>query len=120
MKKIAFIFTTLFILPMVTFAAGPQLTPLYDFITSVMGLVRFAVPLLISLGVVAFFWGLVQYIFAGAKGAAAGKNIMVWGLIALFVMVSVWGIITMAQNALGVGGSNPPEWPVVPGVRFNN
>ena len=122
MKKIAFIFTTLFVLPLVTFAqtvsSGPTLAPLRIFVTGVSDLVSRAVPLLIGLAVVAFFWGLVQYIFAGAKGSAAGKNIMVWGLIALFVMVSVWGIITMAQGALGIQGSAVPTFPRVPGVSF--
>ena len=115
MKKIAFIFTTLFVLPMV--ASAQQLTPLYNLLSSVMGLARFAVPLLITLALIAFFWGLVVYIFKGAKGAAEGKNVMVWALVALFVMVSVWGIISMAQSALGIT-DNVPEFPGVPSVRF--
>jgi hypothetical protein len=43
---------------------------------------------------------------------------MIAGLIALFVMVSVWGIIRLAQNTLlnGVsGGSIPP--PTVQGLQ---
>ena len=131
MKKIAFIFTTLFVLPLVTFAqtvssgptqtvsSGPTLAPLRIFVAGVSDLVSLAVPLIIGLAVVAFFWGLVRYIFAGAKGSAAGKNIMVWGLIALFVMVSIWGIITMAQGALGIQGSAVPTFPRVPGVGFS-
>ena len=116
MKKILFASTSLFVLPMV--ASAQSLTPLRTLLSSVSELVAILVPLLIALGLVAFFWGLVQYIFAGAKGSAAGKNIMVWGLIALFVMVSVWGIITMAQGALGIRGSAEPALPGVPGVRL--
>lgn len=116
MKKTALILSTFLVIPMI--ASAQQLTPVYNLLQSVMGLVRFAVPLLITLALIAFFWGLVQYIFKGAKGAAAGKNIMLWGLIALFVMVSVWGIISMAQDALGIRGSDVPEIPAIPGVRF--
>ena len=116
MKKILFSSTSLFVLPLVAFAQS--LAPIRTFLSSISELVAILVPLLIALGLVAFFWGLVQYIFAGAKGSAAGKKIMVWGLIALFVMVSVWGIITMAQGALGIRGSAEPTIPGVPGARL--
>ena len=123
MKKIASFFTILFVLPVIAFAevtTGPTLAPLRIFLSAVSDLVARAVPLLIGLALVGFFYGLVSYIFSGAKGSAAGKNIMMWGLIALFVMVSVWGIITMAQGALGIQGSAMPAPVRIPGVNFDN
>jgi hypothetical protein len=75
------------------------------------------IPLLIAMALVAFFWGLVRYVWGGGEeGHKEGRNIMIAGITALFVMVSVWGIIRLVQNTLGVGsgGSLPP--PTVQGI----
>ncbi len=99
--------------PFVAFAQTP---------TNLTGLISFAgdianrlIPLLIAVALVVFFWGLVQYIWGANKEKAAGpKNIMVAGLLGLFVMVSVWGIIRIAQNTLGVNNQAPISIPQVP------
>jgi hypothetical protein len=85
--------------------------------TGLLGLMKIAscftsmlVPLLISLAVLAFFWFIVKFIWKGAedpneqKKAKAGMG---WSLVALFAMVSVWGIIAFAGGILGIdqGGS---------------
>ena len=87
--------------------------------TNLLGLISFAgdalnrlIPVLIALALVAFFWGLVQYIFQRKKGQ--GKKVMIAGLIGLFIMVSVWGLIRIAQNTLGVGSVGSPQVPQVP------
>ena len=66
------------------------------------------IPVLIAAALVVFFWGLVKYILSGkSKGA---KDIMIAGLLGLFVMVSVWGIIRIAQNTF-LGGSGALQTP---------
>lgn len=65
--------------------------------------------LFFTVAVVAFFWGIVQFIWAARNGDAGdgvknGKQFMLWGLIALFVMFSVWGIIQFAQGVFGLSG----------------
>ena len=42
--------------------------------------------------------------------------IMIAGLVALFVMISVYGIIRLAQNALGVGTETTIGVPLPPGA----
>ena len=37
-----------------------------------------------------------------------GKQIMIWGIIALFVMVSVWGLVNVLSNTTGIGGAAAP------------
>ena len=41
---------------------------------------------------------------------------MIWGVIALFVMVSVWGLVGFIGNAIGVtpGAAGTPTIPTVP------
>ncbi len=61
------------------------------------------VPIVSTLVIVFFFWGLAQYVLAAGdeKKAKEGKSIMIWGAVALFVMVSIWGIIGFLQKSLG-------------------
>jgi hypothetical protein len=51
-----------------------------------------------------YFWGIATNIphFGDEKGAEKRKSFFFWGLIILFVMVSIWGIIQLLQNTLGV------------------
>ena len=71
------------------------------------------IPVVIALTVIIFFWGLFQYVKGAGKSHKQGKNIMIAGLLSLFVMVSVWGIIRLMQNTLGVSVA-PVAIPQVP------
>lgn len=64
------------------------------------GLLDAVIPLLIGIGLIVFFWGLIKYI--RNTESEEGKKIMIAGLVGLFVMVSVWGIIRLAQRVLNV------------------
>ncbi|HVV14881.1 MAG TPA: hypothetical protein VHD55_00510 [Candidatus Paceibacterota bacterium] len=114
MKKTALISSLLFALPAFAFAQvqGNNLQGLIAWLGDTLNML---IPVLIALALVAFFWGLVRYVWgAGGEGAADGKSIMIAGLLGLFIMVSVWGIIKLAQNTLGVNNSNAPQYPQVP------
>jgi peptidoglycan hydrolase-like protein with peptidoglycan-binding domain len=67
------------------------------------------VLLLSSAAFVLFLWGLVRFIFDRANGddtrLQKDKEAMGWGLAALFVLFSVWGIIKMFQGFLGIENS---------------
>lgn len=77
--------------------------------------------LFLTTAVVAFFWGVVVYIYGIRNGVAdkqgEGRNFMLWGLIALFVMFSVWGIVTFAQKTLGIEGTTSIQ---IPSIRFQD
>jgi hypothetical protein len=108
MKK-ALTAATLFALPLIASAQTPSnLTTLISFVGDTLNRI---IPLLIAGAVIFFFWGLIQYIRKPGKG---GKEIMIAGLLALFVMVSFWGIIRLMQNTLGVSGAVPVTIPQVP------
>lgn len=115
MKKTALITSALFALPVVAFAQ--DLGPIRTFIDAIARIINLLVPMLITLAIVAFFYGLVKYIWGSGKGHDAGKNIMIAGIASLFVMVSLWGIVQLAQGALGVNG-NVNSLPT-PKVQYN-
>lgn len=106
MKK--FIATAMLLGPVAALAGGAGGgTPLESTFGLVNTFLNNLIPLLITLAVVVFFWGLVKYIMSASDEAAkeGGKNLMIWGMIALFVMVAFWGIIGYFQQSLGLSGS---------------
>lgn len=94
-------------------ASAQQLTPLRNLVAAISAIVHQLIPVLIGIAILVFFWGLIKYIRDSGKGHVQGRNIMIAGLISIFVMVSLFGIIAFAGNALGIannsiGGGTPP------------
>ena len=58
---------------------------------------------IIGLGVVMFLVGVLQYVTAGdnEEKREGGRNMMIFGIIALFVMVSVWGFVKLLSSSFG-------------------
>ena len=56
-----------------------------------------AIPVLGGIALLLFLWGAATVIFQGGSEEAVrdGKQRIFWGLIALFVMLSVWGLVTL-------------------------
>lgn len=83
---------------------------------SVLGLVdtliRSLFPVVLGLALLFFFWGLAKFILNSGdeKARDTGKNVMFWGIVTLFVLVSIWGIIIFFSDSFGIsrGGSCPP------------
>lgn len=64
------------------------------------------VGVIITIAIIVFFWGLVSYLTRVGEEKHAGLIQMFYGLIAIFVMVSIWGIIHLLQNTFGISGQN--------------
>lgn len=60
------------------------------------------IGLFITLAIVIFFWGLIKYLVEVGEQKSEGLKIMFFGIIAIFVMVSLWGIIRVLQQTFGV------------------
>src|SRR5674476_877442 len=92
----------LFALP--ALASAQALQPIRNLIVAVGSILNITIPVLIAAAIVVFFWGLIQYIRSSGEGHDTGRNTMIAGLVSLFIMVSVWGLVNLAQGALGVSG----------------
>lgn len=58
-----------------------------------------------GLAVVYFFWGLGSYAFGvDDKTKAQAKTTMIYGIIILFVMSSIWGLVAFLRSELGISG----------------
>lgn len=92
------------ILPAISLAQN--LSGIRTLLIDVGDLIRIAQPIVFGLALLYFFWGIATFILnAGdAKLREEGKQRMIWGVIAMFVLVSIFGII----NYLGIlTGINP-------------
>jgi len=93
------------------FALAATVTTLVEKIMSILNVV---IPLLIALAVVIFLWGVVQYITAGGdeEKRKEARNTMIWGIVGLFVMVAVWGLVNVLVSTFGLETTVPQ----VPGL----
>ena len=115
MKK--FVYALLmFVFPVVTFAQstvsfGSLNTPL----SQIKGLVSSTIPILIGIGIVVFLYGVIKYVLAEGDPSkrSEARGFMIWGIVGLFVMVSVWGLVGLLQSTFGVG-SGGPSAPTLP------
>lgn len=97
MKK-TFLASALFAMPFLVSAAD-----LTTVVEKIGDLIAAITPIIVALALVYFFWGLAKYILASGEGKDEGKSMMIWGIIALFVMVSVWGLVGLIGNTFSVG-----------------
>jgi len=72
------------------------------------------IPIAFTLGLLYFMWRGATYIFHAdsEEGKTEGKRILTWGVIALFIMSSFWGIIKLFELDL-IGTTSPTEIPVL-------
>lgn len=88
-----------------TFCQNMSLTTLGNIIEwASCTLVKLVVPFLFTLAVVGFIWGIIQFYLnpGNEEKRKNGKSFMLWGIIALFVMISMWGLVGVLTNTFGV------------------
>lgn len=113
MKK-ALIIGSTFLLPLV---ASAQLTNLETNIVTPIGrIIGLLIPIVFALALLYFFWGLATYILSSEQDRELAKKRMLWGIIALFVMASVWGLVRFLGTAVGINPTDTVTVPRVPGV----
>ena len=114
-KFVAMVGSALALTPALAFAqGGSNLLALLNLIQTI---VSKAIPILVAVALLYFIWGLIEFITsAGGEKHEEGKTKMWWGIIALFVIVSIWGIVGYIGNVFGIsqGGSATP--PTVEGL----
>ena len=90
-KVITFGALTFLLTPFIAFA---QAGTVQQLIGIVGGIIASIIPIVIALALLFFFWGLAKFILHAddENERAKGKNIMVWGIVALFVIVTVWAL----------------------------
>src|SRR3990167_8850432 len=98
-----------FALPLVSLAAVNSLSDAGSFIINIINNV--IVPVLFAVAFVVFLWGAFNTFILGANSEEVkekGKNLMLWGLIGFFVMVSIWGLVNIITGTVSFGNNAGP------------
>lgn len=97
----------------------------YGWLTTVIDEVRYAVgitvPALLGVAVLFFVWGLIGYLWNSDKDDAReeGRRHMTWGIVALFVIVTVWGLVALLNELTGVTTGQQYDAPGVDNAAWN-
>ena len=91
-------FFVLLLLPIFVYGQG-----LKDLIIEAQGVVNnLLIPIAFGLCLFYFGWGMAKYIKSAGGEKEEGKQIMIWGVVAIFVVASIWGIISFIRSELGI------------------
>ena len=81
-------------------------------------ILNYIIPILITLAVVYFIWGVIQYTLStDEEKKKKARSMIIQGLIGLFVIISFWGIVRVISNTIGVGPTQirDIDIPCIPG-----
>jgi hypothetical protein len=115
MKKI--VYGLLAFAPVLALAQGKIVDTATSYATGFNKIINILIPAFFGLAVVYFFYGLAKYLLAGAsdpKAHDAGKQIMIWGVIALAIMGTLYGLINFLADSLGVSKTGSVNIPGIP------
>ena len=65
------------------------------------------ITIIIALAIVGFLWGIVKILFSSDNTVAKkeGRNFMLYGILIIFVMTSMWGLVKLLEKTIIPDGS---------------
>ena len=85
--------------PLIAFATGPS--NIDELAGVFIRLLNAGTGMLIAAGILAYFYGIAMSMRKFGEGEATlFKSYFIWGIIAIFVMVSIWGIVNLISGAI--------------------
>lgn len=96
------------VLPLFAYAAT-----VFSVLETIEDIIARIIPIIMAVATIVFLWGIVMYITAAGdeKKAVTAKSYITTGLIGLFFMVAIWGIVKALIATFGVGGEGIPPGP---------
>lgn len=105
-------------LPLVTLAQNSG-AGVFNILNLFSRIVSALIPIVIGVAVLMFLLGVLKYVTAGDEdGQKEAKTTMISGIVVLFVMVSIWGLVNILGDTLSLNKTAPPP-PQIPGFRSN-
>ncbi len=99
--------------PLMVSAAGvaSNVESLLQFVQKTIGML---IPIVIGIAVLTFLWGIVKYVVAKDEDSQKeARSIILYGTVVLFVMVSIWGLVNLLDDTLGLS-NQVPQGPGIP------
>ncbi|MES2087472.1 MAG: hypothetical protein V4467_00610 [Patescibacteria group bacterium] len=103
-----------FLLPVLAFAqaaAAPQVsapvTSLTTFLQRLTLVINTIIPFLFGLAVFVVIYGIFGFISSAGdeEARASAKGFIIWGIIGIFLMASVWGLVGILINTFGLSNA---------------
>lgn len=106
--------------PSLAWAATPR--TFSDMANLTLTIIGQATLALMAAGIAVYFWNIAYNMLRLSKGESSDwKANFFWGIIVIFVMVSIWGIIQILQNTIfTAGGGSAGGSGGAPCVRFGD
>lgn len=103
------------LLPIMAFAQ----TTFFDILVTVSDLLAIVIPILLVIATIIFIYGLITYILnvGNAEKQKEARSLMIWGIVLLFVIVAVWGLVGVVGRTFNVENANIPEGPLPPVIQ---
>jgi hypothetical protein len=116
-KRLSAVAVVALIVPSLAAAQIADVNDFFQFIGSVLNAI---LPLLIALAVIYFIWGVLKYLRAGdnPEMRQESRGFILNGVIAIFVMVSVWGLVNILVGTFSLNNDavNIPTLPALPTI----
>ena len=83
-------------------------TTIADIMNDIKNLLDLAVPIMITICLLYFIYGLSQFILSSESddSRTEGRNRMIHGVVALFAIVAVWGLVGVVARSFQIGGGS--------------
>ncbi len=115
MKK--FIIAVIAFGPLLAFAQNSTNVSATTILGVIGKIINTLIPLAIAAGVLYFIWGVIQYVTAkDEESQGAARKTMISGIIGLFVIVSIWGLVSIIRNTFGITDDGTIDQGAVPCV----
>ncbi len=94
-----------------------DLTKLKQYSGEIIGFINsFLVPALMAIAFITFLYGVYKYFILGAASdteRAEGRQFVLWGIIGLVVIFSVWGLVFLVSGTLYLVPRGAPSYPLL-------
>lgn len=100
----------IWLLPISVWAA---VTDFKSLVNAIITNINYLITLVVGLAVFVFIWGIFKYFVAGAdeKKVEEARNVLVFGLLGIFIMLSVWGLVNILIKTFDFGTTTQPSPP---------
>ncbi len=87
-----------------------QAGTIYNFSTLINRLdnvINLVIPFIVGLAVLVIIYGIFSFISSAGdeEKRATAKQFIIWGIIGVFVMLSVWGLVSILVNSFDLNGA---------------
>ncbi|MCC2630675.1 MAG: hypothetical protein K0S38_484 [Candidatus Paceibacter sp.] len=103
-----------FLLPVVALAQSVEtgVGKLPALVNTLTNAANSLIPFFLAIAVVVFIYGVIKYILAtGAEDKAAARGYIIYGIIGIAVIISLFGLIRLLQSFFGLTGAETVKYP---------